>query len=258
LQVVTDKLDNIYRLQQKYALQTVDALIEIRDDFAEKLANVVSLEEEIEALSEENTQLKKEVEKLGEMLHQSRVKHAVLFEASISAILTQLGMKNAVFVVNIAKTDQYSENGFDKVHFLFNANKGGTAQEISRIASGGELSRLMLAIKSLVSKENFLPTVIFDEIDAGISGEIAAKMGNILREMSQKHQLIVISHLPQIASKATTHLLASKYEEAGMTRSQISFLDVDGRVDEIAKMMSDEKVSLSAIQTAKELLNQQQ
>jgi DNA repair protein RecN (Recombination protein N) len=256
LREVTDKLDNIYRLQQKYGVQSVDALIEIRDDFADKLEQSVSLEEEIEVLTEESAQMKKDVEKLGQYLHQSRVKHAVLFEQSISKILLQLGMKDAVFVVRVSKHENYSETGCDQVRFLFNANKGGTPNEISRIASGGELSRLMLAIKSLVNQKNFLPTVVFDEIDAGVSGEIAARVGNILKQMSENHQLIVISHLPQIASKAGTHLLASKYEENGLTHSQISLLDTDGRVDEIAKMMSDEKVSRSAIETAKELLSQ--
>ena len=253
-QEIIDILDNVYRLQQKYNVQSVGALIEIRDNFAEKLENSISLEEEIEALSDKNTQIEKELTKRAVELHEIRSKHARLFEKSITKVLTQLGMKSALFLVGVDKQEHFSENGCDKIRFLFNANKGGTPSEISRIASGGELSRLMLAVKSLVSKENFLPTVIFDEIDAGVSGEIAGKVGNILRQMSQKHQLIVISHLPQIASKADTHLLASKYEDDGFTRTQINFLDVDGRVDEIAKMMSDEKVSHSAKETAKELL----
>lgn len=255
-QEVSDKLDNVYRLQQKHGVQSVEALIDIRDDYAEQLQQSVSLTEEIESLSEENVKIKKEVERLGLKLHQNRVKHAVLFEKSIAKILKQLGMKDAVFTVEINNTGNYSENGCDQVRFLFNANKGGTPNDIPRIASGGELSRLMLAIKSLVHQKNLLPTVIFDEIDAGISGEIAARVGNILKQMSMKHQLIVISHLPQIASKAATHLLASKYVEGEFTHSQISLLDTDGRVDEIAKMMSDEKVSPAAIETAKELLKQ--
>jgi len=254
LQDITSKLDQVYRLQQKYSVQSVEALIEIRDELAEKLEQSDSLEQEIEMLKGENQQLKKEVEKLGKKLYQSRLKHAVLFEESISGIVHQLGMKDAVFVVKVNETERFTEHGCDEVRFLFNANKGGAPSEISKIASGGELSRLMLAVKSLVSKENFLPTVIFDEIDAGVSGEIAGKVGNILRSMSEKHQLIVISHLPQIASKAEEHLLASKYEAGGRTHSKISLLDVDGRIDEIAKMMSDEKVSHSAIETAKGLL----
>jgi DNA repair protein RecN (Recombination protein N) len=254
LQAVTEKLDTVYRLQQKYGLQTVEELINLRDELAAKLSGSVSLEEEIETLSKENIRLKKEVEKIGDQLHEIRTKHARLFEKSLTKILAQLGMKDAVFMVNITRLDSFTENGFNQVRFLFNANKGGIPDEISKIASGGELSRLMLAVKSLVSEENFLPTVIFDEIDAGVSGEIAGKVGNILKEMALKHQLIVISHLPQIASKAGTHLLATKSEENGHTRSQISLLDVDGRVDEIAKMMSDEKVSHSAIETARELL----
>ncbi len=255
-QEVVDKLDNVYRLQQKYGVQSVSSLIEIRDDFDEKLNNSISLEEEIESLSILNNQLESELENLAGLLHKSRIEHAVYFDESITKILTKLGMKGAAFETNISKHKSYSENGYDEVQFLFNANKGGVPGEISKIASGGELSRLMLAVKSLVSKENFLPTVIFDEIDAGVSGEIAGKVGNILKKMSISHQLIVISHLPQIASKADVHLLVSKVEENGQERSKISLLNSAGRVDEIAKMMSDEKVSLSAIETAKELLNQ--
>ena len=256
LEEVTSKLDNVYRLQQKYGVKSVDILIEIRDDFAEKLEHNTSLEEEIEALSVKNTQIKKHLEKRAELLHNSRNEHARIFEKRITKVLTQLGMKDAFFAINVSKKGIYSDNGCDEIKFLFNANKGGTPDEISKIASGGELSRLMLAVKSLVSKESFLPTVIFDEIDAGVSGEIAGKVGNILKNMAENHQLIVISHLPQIASKAATHLLVSKHDDKGHARSQISVLDQAGRVDEIAKMMSDEKVSQSAIATAKELLNQ--
>ncbi len=256
LEEITSKLDNVYRLQQKYGLKSVDSLIELRDNFAEKLENSISLKEEIEALSEKNVLFKKDIEKLAGQLHDNRKMHARLFEQSIIKVLIQLGMIDAALTINVNKQETYSEHGFDEILFLFNANKGGTPNEISKIASGGELSRLMLAIKSLVSKENFLPTVIFDEIDAGVSGEIAGKVGNILNNMSKSHQLIAISHLPQIASKANTHLLVSKHDDNGQTHSQINLLDHAGRVDEIAKMMSNEKVSQSAIATAKELLKQ--
>ena len=256
LQKLTETLDNVYRLQQKYSVQSVSELIGIRDGFAEKLNNTLSLEEEINTFTAKSIELKKKVEKLAGLLHQSRLEHAGFFKEAITKVLTQLGMKDAVFVVKVSKQDKFFENGCDEVRFLFNANKGGTPSEISKIASGGELSRLMLAVKSLVSKENLLPTVIFDEIDAGVAGEIAGKVGNILKKMSANHQLVVISHLPQIASKAHTHLLVSKQVDDGVTRSEISLLEPEGRVDEIAKMMSDEKVSQSARETARELLNQ--
>lgn len=256
LQEVTEQLDTVYRLQQKYRVKSVEQLIEIREDLGEKLANTTSLQEEIQALSKINNALLQKLEKQASILHNIRKEYAITFERSIAGLLRQLGMKDASFKAEVNHTERFNEYGNDQVQFLFNANIGGTPGEISKIASGGELSRLMLAIKSLVSQKSFLPTVIFDEIDAGVSGEVAAKVGNILRKMSKHHQLIAISHLPQIASKANTHLLVSKMSNEQRATTQIDILDTNGRVDEIAKMMSDEKVSQSALQTAKELLKQ--
>ncbi|MCF6170985.1 MAG: DNA repair protein RecN [Bacteroidales bacterium] len=254
LQQVVERLDAIYRLQQKYGTQSVAGLIAVKEGLAEQLNNTQNLADEIDASSAENVKLKNIVDKLAVRLHHIRQEHAGVFRDSISRVLALLGMKDATFVVEVSKQENFTENGCDEVRFLFTANKGGRPGEISKIASGGELSRLMLAVKSLVSKENLLPTVVFDEIDAGVAGEIAGKVGKILKKMSANHQLIVISHLPQIASKADTHLLVTKQVGNGITRSEISLLDTEGRVDEIAKMMSDEKVSRSAIETAKELL----
>ncbi len=167
----------------------------------------------------------------------------------------ELGMKEAGFQVNIEKLDDFHSRGVDRISFVFNANKGGVLQPIDKIASGGELSRLMLAIKSLITKEKILPTVIFDEIDAGVSGDIAAKVGKIMKKMAHHHQLIAISHLPQIAAKADHHFKVYKKEGDETTFTMIRRLDDDGRVDEIAKLLSDEKVSSSAMSTARELLN---
>ena len=177
------------------------------------------------------------------------------FSKAVKQILSQLGMEEANFVVNISKLEDFTSSGFDNVSFYFNANKGGELNEVSRIASGGELSRLMLAIKSLITKEQLLPTVVFDEIDSGVSGDIAGKVGNILKTMAGHHQLIVISHLPQIAAKADHHFMVYKELTDGKTFTQIRQLEKQERVEEIAKILSDENISEAAISTAKELLS---
>jgi DNA repair protein RecN (Recombination protein N) len=150
--------------------------------------------------------------------------------------------------------DEPGSDGADKVSFMFNANKGGLQKEIAKIASGGELSRLMLAVKSLISTRNLLPTIIFDEIDAGVSGDIAGKVGKILRSMAANMQVIVITHLPQIAGKGDHHFRVYKDIVKDLTVTRISKLDAEGRVEEIAKLLSDEKVTTSAVDAAKELL----
>ncbi len=146
------------------------------------------------------------IHSLADQLHIQRKKFAEKMSDEIKTILKQLGMTHAEFIIELKKLDDLNNTGMDKVEFLFSANKGGKPEQLASVASGGELSRLMLAIKSLINQRNFLPTVIFDEIDAGVSGEIAGKVGNILKNMSEKHQVLVITHLPQIASKATVPL----------------------------------------------------
>jgi len=164
-------------------------------------------------------------------------------------------MPDAGFQVVVSKHEELMPNGLDKVEFLFSPNKGGKAGTISKIASGGELSRLMLAIKSMITSKELLPTIIFDEIDSGVSGDIAGKVGNLLKEMSANHQLIAITHLPQIAAKSDEHYFVFKENDNGKTSSNISLLNRDERVEEIAKMLSDETVSKAARETATELLN---
>jgi DNA repair protein RecN (Recombination protein N) len=158
-------------------------------------------------------------------------------------------------VVEIVKADELSEKGIDQVGFLFNANPGGEPMEISRVASGGELSRLMLAIKSIVAAKKLLSTIIFDEIDSGVSGEIAGKMGAIMQAMAKNLQIISITHVPQIAARGDQHYLVYKEQLTNSTNTFLKQLSEDDRIVEIAKMLSDTKVSLSAVETARELLN---
>jgi DNA repair protein RecN (Recombination protein N) len=165
-------------------------------------------------------------------------------------------MKDAGFVTRIEKLPEFGIAGLDKVQFVFNANLGVEPGEISKIASGGELSRLMLAIKSLINKKQMLPTVIFDEIDAGVSGEIAGKVGSIIKKMAKKHQVISITHLPQIASKSDHHYKVHKSIVNNSTFTTISKLNNEGRVEELAKILSNERVTATALDVARELMDE--
>ena len=175
-------------------------------------------------------------------------------EARIVETISQLGMPDARLKVEITPARQLTENGMDTVVFLFNANKGGTLMEMSKIASGGELSRLMLAIKSLIAFKNLIPTIIFDEIDSGVSGEVAGKMAAIMQNMGERMQVITITHLPQIAARGTTHYFVSKRTTGQTTQTTISRLSQQQRVTEIAKMLSDATITNAALTTAAELM----
>ncbi|MFK5856119.1 MAG: DNA repair protein RecN, partial [Bacteroidota bacterium] len=255
LQLVNDKLSSIYSLLQKHHVQSVDELITIRDEYEEKLLSISSLDEEIARVRSKLIEIEKKLKQKSKLLTESRLHGSDKFSVAISKVLKQLGMKDAKFVVKIEQLPKYSNTGYDKVLFMFNANLGTEVGEISKIASGGELSRLMLAIKSLISKKQLLPTVIFDEIDSGVSGEIAGKVGAILKNMASNHQVISISHLPQIASKADYHYKVYKLVENNSTVSTISKLSDEGRVEELAKMLSSEKVTAKAIDVARELMS---
>lgn len=177
------------------------------------------------------------------------------FEKEVQQKLAQLGMPAARFVVEISHNKELSRDGLNDVKFMFSANKGVGRSEISKVASGGELSRLMLTVKSMVSEKNLLPTIIFDEIDNGVSGDIAGKVGNILRKMSEEMQVIVITHLPQIAGKGEHHYNVFKSEDKDIAMTLIRKLKTNERAEEIAKMMSNENVTPAALKTARELLS---
>jgi len=254
LELVNDKLSVVYSLIQKHNVQTVDELIGIRDEYEMKLLNIGSLDDEINSLKKNLIIVKNNLKLSADKLHKIRFAGSDKLSKAITITLKQLGMKDAGFIVKIESLSNFTKTGIDKVLFMFNANLGAQPGEISKIASGGELSRLMLAIKSLISKQQMLPTVVFDEIDSGVSGEIAGKVGSILKSMAKKHQVISISHLPQIASKATHHYKVFKLIENNTTTSTISKLSDNERVEELAKMLSSEKVTKTAMDVARELL----
>jgi len=252
--IVQEKLDVIYRLQQKHNVKTIDELIFLKNDLEHKIAAIGSLEEQIKKLAMELETVQKHLADLAGKLTKKRAAAAPQFSKSVKETLTQLGMANAELNISMEQLKEYKETGLDKVTFLFSANKGSDAQPLSKVASGGELSRFMLSLKSLLAKHTALPTIIFDEIDAGISGDIAAKTGSILEKMAATMQVITITHLPQVACKGKTHLFVYKQEQGKRTVTRIKQLNKEERVEEIAKMLSAGKVGEAALRNAKELL----
>ncbi|MBN2890340.1 MAG: DNA repair protein RecN [Bacteroidales bacterium] len=255
LEFINNRLDTIYNLQHKFSVPSINDLLKLQNDFAEKLEQISSFDEQIEQKKAEIEQIRKKLTDLADILNKNRNSAKKTFEEKITYIVENLGMPNTKFDVQIQKTEEFTTTGTDKITFLFSANKSSEPQPITKIASGGELSRLMLAIKYLISKSKTLPTIIFDEIDTGISGEIAAKMGALLQKMSDNLQIINITHLPQIAAKAHHHFFVYKEETAEKTISHIRKLSDNERITEIAKMLSGTNITESAVQNAKELLN---
>ncbi len=255
LDYISERLDIIYTLQQKHRVESVEELIRVMNSFDEKIQAAYSYEEEIEKVEKELISVKEKVARAAVKLTDSRKTQIPKIEKEVMSHLSMLGMLNGVFNIDLSTKDNYSSNGVDEVSFLFNANKGGQPEEINKIASGGELSRLMLAIKSVIAKSKALPAIIFDEIDTGISGEIANKMGDILKSMSKFLQVINITHLPQIASKGSFHFLVFKDETSSGVETGMRLLDYDERIVEIAKMLSSNNPTPEAIANAKSLLN---
>lgn len=254
LDEITQRLDLIYSLQQKHHLESVEQLIELRESFEKKIAEVTSFDDEILKLEKEFTRSGYELKEASSKLSQSRKSVFGNIEHKVMEVLKQLAIPHAVFKVAHHIKDSFTPLGADQIQFLFSANKNGTPDEISRIASGGEISRVMLALKTLISGSRMLPTIIFDEIDAGISGEVALKTGAILKKLSADMQVINITHLPQIAGMGDHHYKVFKYETDAATLTSIRKLDKKERVEELATMLGGANPSETARKTARELM----
>jgi DNA repair protein RecN (Recombination protein N) len=254
LQQTKARIDLIYSLMQKHRVKEVEALIALRDQLGEKIETITFSDEKLKKLEAELGSLRRQLVEQADLLHLSRVKSGSFIEKRVSDQLKQLGIPNATFLVKVDKTAEPGPRGMSDVRFLFSANRQSPPEEISRVASGGEISRLMLSIKSLMSDFKGLPTLIFDEIDAGVSGEIAEKMGAIMKRMSGGRQVIAITHLPQVASQGEEHFLVYKADEGNATVTHIKKLSPAERVTEIAKLLSGEKLTEAAISNARELL----
>jgi len=253
-QLLEDRLSVIYDLQKKYSVTTVDQLIALRDEMGEKLQNIDSLDERLASLEKE-VEIKRSV-MLGNarQLTQKRAGAAPAIEEELIEKLSFLRMPHTRFRCEFTPKNHPDATGADHVQFLFSANKNRELQPVSQIASGGEISRLMLCIKAMIAGATALPTIIFDEIDTGTSGEIADKVGAIMEEMSGRMQVIAITHLPQIAAKGHTHFVVYKEETADTVTTQLKELLPDERVTEIARMLSGAEVSTQAVENARVML----
>lgn len=255
LQIIQERLDLIFRLQHKHRVDTVSALIKIQDELDRKLQTFDHQDEEIQKLKTEQERLEKELLVLAKTISANRVKSFGLVIKDISTNLKELGIPNANLEIEHSTNEAIlTKDGIDELKILFSANKGQKAESISKVASGGELSRVMLCIKSLLAKKEKLPTLIFDEIDTGVSGEVALKMGAIMRSLSENIQVISITHLPQIAGLGAHHYYVYKDHSAAETATKIKELDPKERIVEIAKMLSGDNPSAGALENAKELL----
>ena len=254
IEEVNDRLNLLYSLQQKHHVATVAELIVLRNEFDQKINKAVGYDDEIEFLKNKLEEQKAEVEKLAQSLSKTRQKAFKKIESSVVSDLNQMGMTKAKLQVVHNYLEDFQPDGKDGIAFLFSANPDSEPDEISKIASGGEMSRLMLAIKNLLRNSKALPTIVFDEIDTGVSGEIALKMGTIIKSFSANTQIINITHLPQIAAKGDTHFRVYKFEEKGKTFTSIKALDAAERVEELAKMVGGENLTETTIKAAEELL----
>lgn len=253
-QQVDERLALLYRLQKKHGVDSVAALIAIRDDLDRRLQSIATLDDRIQQLMEQVDTAFTAMQAAADVLTASRVKAGKMLSENILPTLQELGMPEARFCVECIPAATYSTSGHDSVRFLFNANRGGDLRDLAQVASGGELSRVMLAIKSMLTSRSLLPTIIFDEIDTGVSGDISVAVGKIMCRMAGKMQVVAITHLPQIAARAGQHLKVYKETAADRTVSRIRELTPDERITEVATMLSSDPPTPAALQTAKELM----
>ena len=254
LQELQERYDLLNRLMIKHHLNEFEALIQMRNELEAKVNAFENIDQEMEQTEKALKEQAKLLQQLAAKLRTQRQKAAKIFGESVTNLARQLAMPHAVFQIAVEPLKDFSSTGLDQVCFLFSANKGVEVAELSKVASGGELSRLMLSIKSVVSQYNYIPTLIFDEIDTGVSGEVAAKIGSIMQGMGSALQLIAITHLPQVASKAAHHYFIYKDTEGERTQSHIKLLSNNERVTEIAKMLSNDKVTPEALKAAEVLM----
>ena len=257
LEAINNRLDELYTLEKKHHTDSEEGLVRIKEQLAQQIREMDCSEEDIAEKEKELANMKKNlVEKAGE-LTQSRSEAATLLQEKMHSMLAPLGMPNAHLDVQVAPLETPSAKGMDQVVFFFSANKNGTPRPIADVASGGEVARVMLSLKTLISKAKQLPTIIFDEIDTGVSGNIADCMAQMMKEMASNHkmQVISITHLPQIAAMGATHYRVYKEDTSDQTLSHIKQLDKEERIKEIANMLSGAQVSQAAIENAKQLLN---
>lgn len=253
LQIVKERIDLLFRLQQKHQVNNVESLIDLREELSAKLEKILNIDQEIERARKVATDAEKVLMTSGEALRQQRNAHASTFAREIGAIIHKLGIENGSVAIELKPVDPTAD-GLDLVEMLFSANKGVQPREIKNVASGGEFSRLIFAIKYLIADHTALPTIIFDEIDTGVSGEIALQMVNMMKQMAKNHQVISISHLPQFAAGGDAHYFVYKDHTADRSVSKIKKLDEQERILAIAKMIGGDNPGPGAMESARDLL----
>ena len=254
-ELVNNKLQVIYDLQKKHQANSIEELLQIQENLEQKVVKFDDIDSLIKKLENQINSSKETLDKQTAIITHAREKASKVLVAQITQVITQLGMPDAQFEFEITPTETYNKFGKDQINLLFSANKGSKLEAIKKVASGGEMSRIMLSIKSVLTDYSKLPTIIFDEIDTGVSGEIALKMAEIMKKMSHKMQVFAITHLPQIASKGNQHYKVFKVTQNNDTISEIKLLSIEDRVVEIAEMLSGKDITESAINHAKALLN---
>ena len=255
LDLISQKLQVIFNLQKKHQVSAVDELLEIQAKLENSVLELGNIEEEITALTNSIKQKTIALDDFSDAIHKNRLESIPVLSQKLISILETLGMPNVRFKIELIETSTYLPNGKDELQFLFSANKGTDFGLLKKVASGGEMSRIMLAVKAILAQYSKLPTLIFDEIDTGVSGEIAIRMGEIMKEMSHEMQIFAITHLPQIAAKGNAHFKVFKSTVGEDTQSELKLLSNEERIVEIAQMLSGTIVSDSALNHAKALLN---
>lgn len=254
IEELNNRLQLIYTLQKKHQVTSINDLMGIQQKLTSKVKQVENASEQINAKQLEIYKVNEQLEQLALNIHQNRVAVVPLLTEQLEFILHQLGMPNAQFKINLTYANEFYKNGNSDIEWLFSANKGVTLGELKKIASGGEMSRIMLAVKAVLSNYSHLPTIIFDEIDTGISGEVANKMGEIMLQMAKNMQVITITHLPQIAAKGAHQFKVYKSDANDKTTTHIKKLSKEQRIVELAEMLGGKSISESAIEHAKQLL----
>lgn len=252
---IKERLNILYKLQKKHGVSDETGLLDIWNQLRQKDNDTESLDQEINKTRKEISLLESKMEKDADILHQTREKGIPLFEKNVKTLLSDLKMDHAQLSIKLEKSEKFSENGKNKILWLFAANKGSIPQPLKSVASGGEISRLNLCIKSILASAMVLPTIIFDEIDAGVSGDVALKMGDMLTNLAKNHQIISITHSPQVASKAQHHLHVFKNHEGDKTTTNIKVLSQDEKIYTLAIMLSSDPPTNTALAAAKELIS---
>lgn len=254
IEEIGNKLSVLYSLQKKHGLNSVEELLALKAELESKCHGYDNVDDQIAALQKQVEMHEQTLQTLAKKLTDSRKKAAVKAQEEVKRYFSELSLEHAELSIEITETEHFNSFGKDEIAFLFRANKGSKLQPIEKVASGGEISRVMLAIKASISKHKHLPVLILDEIDQGVSGEVGKKIGEILKEMSKETQLITITHLPQIAGKAAQHLKVYKSNEGATTTTHVVLLNEEERINELAEMLSGKNISKAAIENAKELM----